>query len=329
MDVSNIIRALFIRIFLAFLILFVIIKVMKEKFISWLLHEHNSDSGMSVLTRGYMISDISTKRLNNNSVITNFQPSNNNMCGDPIRITISSIQGVQFCVLRNVSLSSFHALLIGDHKNLTEYIITNAVEKYTVKPGNQDIFIHVNVQPYPDHIKRDKYSLVIGLISNASDSLIEEINITCYIIHVKIREEEQVSTSIMYTYWKTNWNRLLTPQILFDAAGENGENSLVDESNHSLPIKQITSSCTTNKNDKIYHNWRLSCFICLSTENTTTTTTPTNLRVFLPCRHAPICSDCFNTLYKLSMFSINNHLIGLLTCPICRTPVNSTLLLPE
>ncbi|KAH9593582.1 hypothetical protein MS3_00001686 [Schistosoma haematobium] len=141
-------------------------------------------------------------------------------------------------------------------------------------------------------------------------------NITCYIIHVKIREEEQVNTSIMYTYWKTNWNRLLTPQILFDA----GENMNTIDETTILPTKTITSYIN---NDKVCQTWQPCCFICLSIETTY------NLRVLLPCRHAVICSDCFKSLYKSAMFTVNHHLIGFITCPICRTPINSTLLLPR
>ncbi|CAH8428791.1 unnamed protein product [Schistosoma rodhaini] len=315
MDISNSIRGVFIRIFLAFLILSVIMKVVKEKLILW-LYGQNADSGMSVLTRGYMISDVSTKRLGNSSVITSFQPSSSNMSGDPIRVTVSSIKAVELCVLRDVSLSTFHAILTSDHKNLRDYIVTNATEKHTVKPGIQDISIHVNVHSCPDHTKRDKYSVVIGLVSSTPDSLVEEINITCYIIHVKIREEEHVNTSIMYTYWKTTWNRLLTPQILFDA----GDNVNSINETTILPMKTITSY--TNNNE-ISRTWRPCCFICLSSE------TISNLRVLLPCRHAAICSDCFQSLHKSAMFTINHHLIGLITCPICRTPVNSTLLLPR
>ncbi|VDP79950.1 unnamed protein product [Schistosoma mattheei] len=174
MDISNIIRGVFIRIFLALLILSVILKVVKEKVILW-LYGQNADSGMSVLTRGYMISDVSTKRLRNSSVITSFQPSGSNMYGDPIRVTVSSIKAVEFCVLRDVSLSSFHDILTSDHKNLRDYIVTNATERHTVKPGSQDISIHANVQSCPDHSKRDKYSIVLGLVSSTLDSLDEEI----------------------------------------------------------------------------------------------------------------------------------------------------------
>ncbi|CAH8428731.1 unnamed protein product [Schistosoma intercalatum] len=120
----------------------------------------------------------------------------------------------------------------------------------------------------------------------------------------------------MYTYWKTNWNRLLTPQILFDA----GENMNTIDETTILPTKTITSSI--NK-DKVCQTWQPCCFICLSIETTY------NLRVLLPCRHAVICSDCFKSLYKSAMFSVNHHLIGYITCPICRTPINSTLLLPR
>ncbi|CAI2722419.1 unnamed protein product [Schistosoma spindalis] len=316
MDISNIIRSVFIRIFLAFLILSVIMKVVKEKVILW-LYGQNADSGMSVLTRGYMISDVSTKRLRNSSVITSFQPSSSNMCGDPIRVTVSSIKAVELCVLRDVSLSSFHAILTSDHKNLRDYIVTNATERHTVKPGSQDIFIQANVQSCPDHSKRDKYSIVIGILSSTPDSLDEEINITCYIIHVKIREEEHVNTSIMYTYWKTNWNRLLTPQILYDAC----ENmNTIDETINLSLTKSIPSYIN---NDKFNAIWKPCCFICLSLE------TISNLRVLLPCRHAVICSNCFKSLYKSTIFTVNYHLIGFITCPICRTPIHSTLLLPK
>ncbi|KAH8855990.1 zinc finger protein [Schistosoma japonicum] len=329
MDISNLIRAVLIRIFLAFLILSVIVSVMKEKFISW-LYGRNFDSGMSVLTRGYVISDISTKRLVNNSVITSFQPSDSNMSGDPIRATVSSIKNIELYVLRDVPLDSFHDMLIGDHKDLRDYIVTNASEKHAVKPGSQDIFIHVDGHSLSDHTKRRKYSLVIGLISNASDLLVEEIqlcshscaalnlNITCYIIHVKIREEEQVNTSIMYSYWKTNWNRLLIPQILYDA-GEN--TSSADECTiATLPVKTVTSYAN---NDPFCRTWKPCCFVCLSSKSTS------DLRVLLPCRHAAICSECFKSLHNSAMFSVHHNLIGLLTCPLCRTPVNSTLLLPK
>ncbi|TNN07708.1 hypothetical protein EWB00_007559 [Schistosoma japonicum] len=317
MDISNLIRAVLIRIFLAFLILSVIVNVMKEKFISW-LYGRNFDSGMSVLTRGYVISDISTKRLVNNSVITSFQPSDSNMSGDPIRVTVSSIKNIELYVLRDVPLDSFHDMLIGDHKDLRDYIVTNASEKHAVKPGSQDMFIHVNGHSLSDHTKRRKYSLVIGLISNASDLLVEEINITCYIIHVKIREEEQVNTSIMYSYWKTNWNRLLIPQILYDA-GEN--TSSADECTiATLPVKTVTSYAN---NDLFCRTWKPCCFVCLSSKSTS------DLRVLLPCRHAAICSECFKSLHNSAMFSVHHNLIGLLTCPLCRTPVNSTLLLPK
>lgn len=88
-----------------------------------------------------------------------------------------------------------------------------------------------------------------------------------------------------------------------------------------LPTKPITSYIN---HDKVCQKtWQPCCFICLSIETTY------NLRVLLPCRHAVICSDCFKSLYKSAMFSVNHHLIGYITCPICRTPINSTLLLPR
>ncbi|VDQ00458.1 unnamed protein product [Trichobilharzia regenti] len=212
MDIQNFIRFLLIRIFLALLILSIIMKVMKEKFITW-LYGQNSDSGMSVLTRGYMLSEMLTTKLYNNSVITSFQPSTSNMYGDPIQITVSSIKSTKCCVLRDIALSSFHTALIGDHNALKEYIVCNAAEKYALKPGSQEISVSAGVQLSSDNLKRNTYSLVIGLVSGASDSSVEEIDISCYIIHVKIRKEENVDTSIMYTFWKTNWNRLLIPQV--------------------------------------------------------------------------------------------------------------------
>ncbi|CAH8432606.1 unnamed protein product [Heterobilharzia americana] len=314
-DISNFIRLVLIRIFLALLILSIIIKVAKEKFIAW-LHGQNSDSGMSVLTRGYMLSDISTTKLCNNAVITDFQPSNSNIYGNPIRITVSSTKCTKFCVLRDVTLSSFHDALIGDHNGLRDYIVANAVEKYTVKPGSQEMLISVSVQSSADHGKRETYSLVIGLLSGASDSSVEEINVTCYIIHVKIRAEESVDTSIMYTFWKTNWNRLLTPQVLFNA----GQNANSEEQT-TMSVKTVAPN-TLGNDDNACKIWRPCCFICLSSETTS------SLRVLLPCRHAAICPDCFKSLQKSAMSAVPHHLIGLLSCPLCRTPVSSTLSLP-
>ncbi|CAH8834566.1 unnamed protein product [Trichobilharzia szidati] len=279
---------------------------------------------MSVLTRGYMLSEMLTTKLYNNSVITSFQPSTSNMYGDPILITVSSIKSTKCCVLRDIALSSFHNALIGDHNALKDYIVSNATEKYTLKPGSQEISVSASVQLSSDNLKRNTYSLVIGLVSGASDSSVEEIDISCYIIHVKIRKEENVDTSIMYTFWKTNWNRLLIPQILFDA-GQDANNNNTEEQT-VLPPMKTTDTLVVDNGDKDDHKtWRPCCFICLSSSSDSTSS---SLRVLLPCRHAAVCHDCFQSLHNSAMSSAPHHLIGLLTCPLCRTPINSTLLLP-
>ncbi|GAA56713.1 hypothetical protein CLF_111402 [Clonorchis sinensis] len=61
--------------------------------------------------------------------------------------------------------------------------------------------------------QRGRYSSVIALVSDAKPED-EQVVISCYVVHVRLSEEERFDTSILYTFWKTNWDRLLTPQTV-------------------------------------------------------------------------------------------------------------------
>lgn len=62
-----------------------------------------------------------------------------------------------------------------------------------------------------------------------------------------------------------------------------------------------------------------SCFICLSEVST-------NYHAMLPCRHASICKECFEVCKRHPSSPICGSKF---VCPLCRSPVNSVILLPS
>ncbi|KAF8563023.1 hypothetical protein P879_08196, partial [Paragonimus westermani] len=131
--------------------------------------------------------------------------------------------------------------------------------------------------------------------------------ISCYVVHVRLSEKERFDTGVLYTFWKTNWSRLLTPQALY-AARDNSDSA-------------NTGSSDERSSSNINH-WQPACFVCLNS------VINGDLRVFLPCRHAGLCADCF-TPFIGKACNPTNPLNRLLCCPLCRTPISSVLCLPS
>ncbi|KAA3674282.1 uncharacterized protein DEA37_0012090 [Paragonimus westermani] len=148
--------------------------------------------------------------------------------------------------------------------------------------------------------KRTHYSTVIAFVTDC-EAVDEQIAISCYVIHVRLSETERFDTGVLYTFWKTNWSRLLTPQALY-AARDNSD------------------SANTGSSD--VNHWQPACFVCLNSVSNG------DLRVFLPCRHAGLCADCF-TSFIVKAYNPTNPLNRLLCCPLCRTPISSVLCLPS
>ncbi|KER30291.1 hypothetical protein T265_03240 [Opisthorchis viverrini] len=272
----------------------------------WLNGIHNGPN--AYFNRIFSLSERPLQRIVNNCLITNFVPSKGTISGCPFTVESSCLSEGTCYVLTDVPTRSLHQALIGDRKKLQDFLSTGAIRCFPLQYGSGSFTVDLtdNFQQTQGKCpQRGRYSSVIAMVSNAKPED-EQVVISCYVIHVRLSEEERFDTSILYTFWKTNWDRLLTPQLLYAA-----RNDSADQSSAHLAPPTVTSE-----------NHEPHCFICLSSSISE------GLRVLLPCRHAGLCNECFQTYCQKTAWSRDAILHGILCCPLCRSPVYSVLRLP-
>lgn len=291
---SNLIRAIVIRLYV-------------------LVHRREPESEVPLLSETCVLSNILTKKIRNYTALIKCTTITDSKEDSYVSLTVSCLLHCDVYVLQNVQLSLFHSAILGDLASLTHFVNSSATETRSISPGTNILRFRLPVIDFPLGVKRDCYPLIIGLVPNVDDDELEKIMISFHIIHVKSNQFEKIDTGIMYTFWKTNWNRLLTPQVLYAAT------------DNSTLFPRTSSQQTTLVKGEDPMKWKPSCFICLSE----LFEQASKLYVLLPCRHAAICSDCFQSLYNSSFLQSPPRLrLGFVTCPLCRTAVNSLLSLP-
>lgn len=245
--------------------------------------------------------EIKTRKIINPCLITRFYASHDR---SPVafQLNVSSLWGSLCYILSDIPIEEFHRLLVEDHNLLTNFCEERSILTLPVCSGNKELAFEVG-KPSPPRNSAGKttdYPIIITLKSD-SVGFGEQIIISCYVVHfgVKVGQHE---TTILHTFWKTNWNRLLTPQVLYAARVD------YEEMEANKLIFPNSSGCAP---------WKPSCFVCLSSvEN--------GLHVFLPCRHAGLCSNCFR-LFNRRKYPVSPTD---LCCPICRSLVVCSLRLP-
>ncbi|CAL8083246.1 unnamed protein product [Calicophoron daubneyi] len=217
-----------------------------------------------------------------------------------MKIQVSSLSSSQCFILENVPITDLHDALLDDYRALIVFLKLRCVETRELHVGTEELTLKLQNPPIPCNpkgSKRNHYSAVIGLVSSADQASTETIVVSCYVIHVRLCTEELVDTCLLYTFWKTNWDRLLTPQAMYAARDDQ-------------PIGETSSS-----------SWNPSCFICFSVADS-------GLRILLPCRHGGMCPECFKAFQDKLFARTSDPLASILCCPLCRTPVNAVLCLP-
>ncbi|KAA0188100.1 hypothetical protein FBUS_07979 [Fasciolopsis buskii] len=224
--------------------------------------------------------------------------------GYPLILEISVKCETKCYILYDIDVEEFHHALLIDAAGLIRFFRVHSRRGLDLKIGMNT----VKIEPF-DHqlravqpnLKRTMYPVVVGFVSEYSEHSREQIVLCCYVIHVRLHSQEPVDTGVMYTFWKTNWSRLLAPQAIY-ASRDNSTGLIPHENSDSANLLQ---------------NWTPSCFICLSEIKD-------DLRVLLPCRHAGICLECFKEFRERTAIRSHNPLSGLI-CPLCRTTITAIL----
>ncbi|TGZ52254.1 hypothetical protein CRM22_010669 [Opisthorchis felineus] len=165
--------------------------------------------------RIFSLSERPLQRISNNCLITNFVPSKGTISGCPFTVETSCLSEGTCYVLTDVPTRSLHQALIGDQKKLQEFLSIGAIRCFRFQCGTGSFTIDLTdnfQQTQGKCSQRGRYSSVIALVSDTKPED-EQVVISCYVIHIRLSEEERFDTSILYTFWKTNWDRLLTPQM--------------------------------------------------------------------------------------------------------------------
>ncbi|CAH8459822.1 unnamed protein product [Dicrocoelium dendriticum] len=239
-----------------------------------------------------------TRKITNNCIITRFHTFDH---GDSLtfQLNVSSLSESRCCVLSDIPIEELHHFLLADHNLLLNFCKANSTLTLSISSGNSELAFEVDKslssKNYAD--KRFHCPILLAVISD-SVGIDEQILVACHIIHVGL-EGGQPDTTILHTFWKTNWNRLLTPQVLYAARGD-GE--------------PIEGNGLISSNSSGRSPWKPCCLICLS---------PVEgwLHVFLPCRHAGLCTNCFRSFNRRKYPITPNDLC----CPICRSLVVCSL----
>ncbi|TPP65036.1 hypothetical protein FGIG_11662 [Fasciola gigantica] len=224
--------------------------------------------------------------------------------GYPLVLETSVKSDTKCYILYDINVEEFHRALLTDADGLIQFFRVYSKKEFELKIGKNIIqveqFSHRLGSIHPD-LKRTMYPVVVGFVSDYCDYSREQIVLCCYVIHIRLQTQETIDTGVMYTFWKTNWSRLLTPQAIY-ASRDNTTSSLPAENGDAV---------------NLLPDWTPSCFICLSEVKG-------ELRVLLPCRHAGLCLDCFKEFRDRTTVRSLNPLSGLI-CPLCRTTITAIL----
>uniref|UniRef100_A0A5K3F8Z1 RING-type domain-containing protein n=1 Tax=Mesocestoides corti TaxID=53468 RepID=A0A5K3F8Z1_MESCO len=159
-------------------------------------------------------------------------------------------------ILRSVPLSTLHHAMVDTTDVLVDFLRKNASQTTMLTPDDSLLNVKTNEERVDLHKFRQTYDLVLAFY-RASERKDEECTVvSIHIIHVKQHKEEHRATQILYSYCKTNFDRLVCAQQLFTAANR-------------------TASEEGRPPD---------CVICLTEGQANT--------VFVPCRHVAICKTC-------------------------------------
>ncbi|KAH9279104.1 hypothetical protein ECG_08209 [Echinococcus granulosus] len=175
-----------------------------------------------------------------------------------LSLSLSLRKSVSMFLLRNVPLITFHNAMLAPTTELLRFLRDTAAEEVSI--DNQNISVRTNEEQVNINEFRRSYDLVFAFLDEDAlegKTQDEQVVLSLYIVHVKQHQEERRPTQILYSYCKTNHDRLICIQKLFTNGSENGDGE--------------------------QKRWP-DCVICLA-EGTADV-------VFVPCRHVAMCKKC-------------------------------------
>ncbi|KAM7539404.1 hypothetical protein Aperf_G00000057098 [Anoplocephala perfoliata] len=132
-------------------------------------------------------------------------------------ITLSLSRSVHMYVLRNVPLWNFHNAMISSTEKFQRFIVETASE--TVPVTTPSISVNTNETQISFHLYRNSYDLVLVFFDDRGDlndeSEQESVVFSFHMIHVKQYKEERRPTQVLYSYCKTNRDRLICLRKVF------------------------------------------------------------------------------------------------------------------
>lgn len=126
-------------------------------------------------------------------------------------ITLSLSKGVRMFVLRNIPLWTFHDVMVSSTDRFHRFVVETASENVSITTPN--VSVKTNEIQVPNYMYRHSYDLVLVFFDDnvGLDGELEEERVvfSFHMIHVKQHEEERRPTQHLFSYCKTNRDRLL------------------------------------------------------------------------------------------------------------------------
>ena len=151
--------------------------------------------------------------LSNPGVITRFTHDTNENCLDLI---LSVHSEVSMFILYNIPLTTFHNAMLTSTTDFFQFIQSSASKGIDNVPQN------ITINLIPGRVckfeYRRTYDLVIAFVDKNAfnrEKEDERIALTFYMIHVKQHQDGIRPTGILYTYCKTNYDRLICIRVIF------------------------------------------------------------------------------------------------------------------
>lgn len=137
-----------------------------------------------------------------------------------LSLSLSLRRAVSMFILRNVPLIAFHNAMLTPTTEFLRFLRDTATEEVPIK--SQDISVRTNEERVNINDFRRSYDLVFAFFDeDALDDKKqdEQVVLSLYMVHVKQHQEERRPTQILYSYCKTNRDRLICIRVrnLFDS----------------------------------------------------------------------------------------------------------------
>lgn len=129
-------------------------------------------------------------------------------------INLSITKDIQLYVLRNVPLSLFHHVMVASVVDFHQFVIDKSSENFPVTSSS--IFVKTNDSQVPFNMYRTSYDLILVFfdkkdLEDVSEE--EKVVFSFHMIHVKQYDEERRPTQHLFSYCKTNRDRLICIRV--------------------------------------------------------------------------------------------------------------------